>query len=94
MNTDCRDAEDCPSRDCKGKESKCYKPPLPLDILATLADFIPKINQIFDQLHAKSLELEDKHCQAGDKANDIYEDCRELEDMYAKIVNDEFQQEG
>jgi len=65
---------------------------VPLDILAVLADFIPKINQICDQLHAKSLVLEDDYCQAGDKANTIFDMCGELQADYAEIVNDEFQQ--
>jgi len=66
----------------------------PLDILAVLADFIPKINQICDQLHAKSLVLEDDYCKAGDKANTIFDLCRELQADYAEIIREEFQQEG
>ena len=68
--------------------------PTPLDILAVLADFIPKINQTCDQLHAKSLVLEDDYCKAGDKANAIFDLCGELQEDYLEIVNDEFQQEG
>ena len=91
----CRDAEEvCLSKGCKGKDCIGYRPPLPLDVLAVLADFIPKINQICDQLHAKSLVLEDDYCQAGDKANTIFDLCGELQADYAKIVKDEFQQEG
>jgi hypothetical protein len=85
----CRDEEDCPSKECKGKNCPEYQAPLPLDILATLADFIPKINQICDQLHAKSLVLEDDYCKAGDKANAIFDLCGELQADYIKIVDDE-----
>ena len=85
----CRDEEDCPSKDCKGKNCPEYQKPLPLDILAVLADFIPKINQICDQLHAKSLVLEDDYCEAGDKANAIFDLCGELQADYTKIVNEE-----
>ena len=85
----CRDEEDCPSKDCKGKNCPEYQKPLPLDILAVLADFIPKINQICDQLHAKSSVLEDDYCKAGDKANAIFDLCGELQADYAEIVNEE-----
>ena len=85
----CRDEEDCPSKDCKGKNCPEYQKPLPLDILAVLADFIPKINQICDQLHAKSLVLEDDYCKAGNKANAIFDLCGELQADYAEIVNEE-----
>ena len=63
--------------------------PTPLDILAVLADFIPKINQTCDQLHAKSLVLEDDYCKAGNKANAIFDLCGELQADYAEIVNEE-----
>jgi hypothetical protein len=85
--------------DSSGNFNRSSKPqpqvvPLPLDILATLADFIPKSNQICDQLHAKSLVLEDDYCKAGDKANTIFDLCGELQADYAEIIREEFQQEG
>ena len=73
---------------------QCGKPqpqvaPTPLDILAVLADFIPKINQICDQLYAKLSVLEDDYCKAGDKANAIFDLCGELQEDYLEIVNEE-----